>query len=130
MNQDLDRLAKVIEESDHAVTLGQIFEVNSSIVPRTWPQRIAWKEVSTVGGRGLYSEVLIRELPSSEDAVSVEWLLYLCGDHVCVLVDLVSVPPLRTAAKDENVIMLLGSTGSGKTCFIHTLAGWRQLTRR
>ncbi|CAE7903726.1 unnamed protein product [Symbiodinium sp. KB8] len=36
---------------------------------------------------------------------------------------------MGTAAKDENVIMLLGSTGSGKTCFIHTLAGWRQLTR-
>ena len=29
----------------------------------------------------------------------------------------------RKATAGKNVILLMGSTGSGKTCFMHTLAG-------
>ena len=34
----------------------------------------------------------------------------------------------RKATTGKNVILLMGSTGSGKTCFMHTLAGvlWQE----
>ena len=31
--------------------------------------------------------------------------------------------PMRQVTSDRNVLILLGSTGVGKTCFIHSMAG-------